>query len=167
MAWQKEHCKDFQSGSIQNSKEYYEFLSYQRGNAAIAEFEPDEIRIRDQNPAIACGHKLHPLDIIAGGYCPIREVDICLEFLSAIRRVIQRCGGPWRQACRLKEYRLVPRCWHMARSELTRIASLLEIATNYEEKWERENPKDAGRFGPLTVLRRPRGKLKCNTNTPR
>ncbi|KAG9191567.1 hypothetical protein G6011_10301 [Alternaria panax] len=72
--WQKEHCLSFLPGFVGDYMGYHKFLDYQGGNEQVMNVERDKERSLHRNPAVRCGHELHPSDIAAAGYCPVCEV---------------------------------------------------------------------------------------------
>jgi len=124
--WQKEHGVGSLPGIVRNATEYCEFLAYRRTDEDNKKLKRGNTRTRNRNPATMCGHGLHPSDIITGEYCPVCEVEMCLEFLDALAQVFQRCGGPWQQARVRNEFVLVRQCWHLARYQLVELVELLE-----------------------------------------
>ena len=131
--WQKEHGVGSLPGVVRNATEYCEFLAYRRTDEDNKKLKRGNTRTRNRNPVTMCGHGLHPSDIITGGYCPVCEVEMCLQFLDALDKVFQRCGGPWQQAHVRNEFALVRQCWHLARYQLVELVELLECSQKYEE----------------------------------
>ncbi|KAI4639896.1 uncharacterized protein J4E78_010798 [Alternaria triticimaculans] len=142
--WQEEHGVGSLPGIVRNATEYCEFLAHRRTNEESIKLKRGKVRSRNRNPATMCGHGLHPSDIITGGYCPVCEVEMCLEFLDAIAQVFQKCGGPWQQARVRNEFALVRQCWHLARYHLVELVELLECSEKYEEAWEKQHSSDVG-----------------------
>ena len=142
--WQEKHGVGSLPGIVRNATEYCEFLAHRRIDEENIEPKRGNTRTRNRNPATMCGHSLHPSDIITGGYCPVCEVEMCLEFLDALAQVFQKCGGPWQQARVRNEFVLVRQCWHLARYQLVELVELLECSEKYEEAWEKQHPGDVG-----------------------
>jgi len=142
--WQKEHGVGSLPGIVRSATEYCEFLAYRRTDEDNKKLKRGNIRTRNRNTATMCGHGLHPSDIITSGYCPVCEVEMCLEFLDVLAQVFQKCGGPWQQARIRNEFALVRQCWHLARYQLVELVELLECSQKYEEAWEKQHPSDVG-----------------------
>ncbi|KAI4930449.1 hypothetical protein J4E85_005076 [Alternaria conjuncta] len=157
--WQEEHGVGSLPGIVRNATEYCEFLAYRRTDKDNKKLKRGNTRTRNRNPANMCGHELHPSDIITGGYCPVCEVEMCLQFLDALGKVFQRCGGPWQQARVRNEFALVRQCWHLARYQLVELVELLEYSQKYEEAWEKQHPGDVGLKRKLSSLDVARAKV--------
>ncbi|KAF2133480.1 hypothetical protein P153DRAFT_308370, partial [Dothidotthia symphoricarpi CBS 119687] len=107
--------------------------------------------------AAQCGHTLHPSDAMIGGYCPVCDVRICLEFLDVIAKAFQKEGGPW--PARLGDRRPVSyftlrQGWHMARLQLEITVTKLEAAVDHETAWEAQNPLEADAIQDVNSARK-------------
>jgi hypothetical protein len=144
LKWQGECGVDCLAGLIQNSHEYCEFIEHLRDNIATTNLERTISYAHNRNPAVKCGHELHPSDIVAAGYCPVCEVDMCLRFLNMLAKLFQKHGGPWPQEKIQKGYLELRQGWHMVRFQLAELVDTLECSKKYEEAWEKQHPEDVG-----------------------
>jgi hypothetical protein len=142
--WQKQHTPRASRGNVRYALNYHRFASH------VHEDQPPVTRMAishnsPNNTAVECSYGFQSSNTRTMGYCPVCEVRMSLEFMTAIADALSKIGGPWCNFPEESKKSHVQLCegWRMARLQLEHALIPIEVAVKYEEAWEAEHLDDA------------------------
>ncbi|KAF2244162.1 hypothetical protein BU26DRAFT_569161 [Trematosphaeria pertusa] len=147
LQWQEaEGTSEEHLGYVSYAVEYHDFTIWratgwpclQEHSTARSKYVQGKQRV-----ASRCLHTLHLASFIETEWCPVCEVNICLEFLEALVQAYEKVGRQMRESKLENEYEQLVRKhkairmgWRMARLELIEVVRYHEELATCEMEWD-------------------------------